>query len=61
VLELWIIALSFTKNKVLLEGCSEVMDKSATGSGQYFRKTFKKSLKMLIPLQHNPQDEPHAR
>jgi hypothetical protein len=37
-----------------------VKEKSATGSGQFFRKTFKKSLKMLIPLQDNLQYEPYA-
>jgi hypothetical protein len=58
--ELETIALSVTEIKDGAEECSEVLDESATSSGQFFRKTFKKSLKILITLQNNLQDEPYA-
>jgi hypothetical protein len=40
--------------------CSEVLEESATGSGQCFWKSFKKSFKIRIPLQNTLQDELYA-
>jgi hypothetical protein len=36
---------------VLIKECIELLYESATGGGQCFRKTFKKSLKIRITLQ----------
>jgi hypothetical protein len=58
--ELATIDLSIAEIKDGAEECSGVLDESATDSGQFFRKTFKKSLKILITLQNNLQDEPYS-